>query len=229
MNIDNTRRLLGKLDFAGLFIEELGWSQPTLRRPLVAEVQGTVFQQRMVAQLSGVAVFVIWPPPKGGAVPVMPDRALRDAVERDVAKQYRENLCIFVDREHEPTQSFWVWAKRGRDAEGRPKRWVREHSYFKKQPADLFITKLHALFFELADVAEGSNLTVVKVAQRLQAALDVERVTKQFFKDYQAEHAEFLSLIDGLDNERDRRWYASVLLNRLMFVWFLQKDRKSVV
>jgi hypothetical protein len=29
--------------------------------------------------------------------------------------------------------------------------------------------------------------------------------------------------IEGIDNERDKRWYASVLLNRLMFVWFLQK------
>ena len=225
MNIDNTRRLLGSLDFGKLFIEELGWSQPTLRRPLVSEVQGAVFHQRMVAQLAGAAVFVIWQQPPAGTTPAVPDRTLRDAVERSVAKEFRENLCIFIDREHEPTQSFWVWAKRGRDADGKPKRWVREHSYFRNQPADLFITKLHGLFFELADVAEGSNLTVVKVAQRLQSALDVERVTKQFFKDYQAAHAEFLSLITGFDDERDRRWYASVLLNRLMFVWFLQKKR----
>jgi hypothetical protein len=32
-----------------------------------------------------------------------------------------------------------------------------------------------------------------------------------------------LEHIQGIDNERDKRWYASVLLNRLMFVWFLQK------
>ena len=223
MNIDNTRRLLGKLDFAGLFIEELGWSQPTLRRPLVTEVQGTVFQQRMVAQLSGAAVFVVWQSLDAGVAASVPNRFLRDAVERDIAKQYRENLCIFIDREHAPTQSFWVWAKRGRDEDGKPKRWLREHSYFQGQPADLFISKLQALFFDLAEVAEGANLTVVKVAQRMQEALDVERVTKQFYRDYQAQHTEFLQHIQGLDNERDRRWYASVLLNRLMFAWFLQK------
>jgi hypothetical protein len=221
MNIESTQRLLSELKLPELFIDELGWSQPTLRRPLVAEVQGAVFHQRMVAQLAGVAVFMIWPDAKQSAV--VPPRALRDAIERDLAKQFRENLCIFVDREHKPTQSFWVWAKRGRDAEGKPKRWLREHSYFLNQPTDLFVGKLQGLFFELADVAEGSNLTVVKVAQRLQSALDVERVTKQFFREYQAAHVEFLSLIDGLADERQRRWYASVLLNRLMFVWFLQK------
>jgi hypothetical protein len=221
MNIENTQRLLSELNFPELFIGELGWSQPTLRRPLVAEVQGAMFHERMVAQLAGVAVFVIWPDAKQNAA--VPPHALRDAVERDLAKQFRENLCIFVDREHKPTQSFWVWAKRGRDAEGKPKRWLREHSYFRGQPTDLFVGKLQGLFFELADVAEGSNLTVVKVAQRLQLALDVERVTKQFFREYQAAHVEFLSLIDGLADERQRRWYASVLLNRLMFVWFLQK------
>ena len=29
--------------------------------------------------------------------------------------------------------------------------------------------------------------------------------------------------IEGIADDHDRRWYASVILNRLMFVWFLQK------
>lgn len=33
----------------------------------------------------------------------------------------------------------------------------------------------------------------------------------------------FLELIQGIDDERQRRWYASVLLNRLMFIYFLQR------
>ena len=34
---------------------------------------------------------------------------------------------------------------------------------------------------------------------------------------------EFIELIEGIENDKDRRWYASVLLNRLMFVYFLQR------
>jgi hypothetical protein len=51
------------------------------------------------------------------------------------------------------------------------------------------------------------------------------KTTTKFFNAYQQQHLELLQHIDGIDNERDKRWYASVLLNRLMFVWFLQKKR----
>ena len=57
----------------------------------------------------------------------------------------------------------------------------------------------------------------------MQSALDIERVTKKFFRDFQDQHVAFLELIRGIADERQRRWYASVLLNRLMFIYFLQK------
>ena len=221
MKIQQTSERLQAFELSELFIEELGWAQPSLRKPLSIEVKGEVFSLRMLAQLAGAAVFSVIRDGKPGIA----ERDVRDAIERELAKQFRENLCIFLDREKEPTQSFWVWAKRGRDEDNKPKRWYREHSYFAGQPVDLFMPKLRAMFFELAEVVDGANLTVVKVAQRMQEALDVEKVTKKFFKDYQAEHIAFLQHIDGLADERERRWYASVLLNRLMFVWFLQKKR----
>ena len=31
------------------------------------------------------------------------------------------------------------------------------------------------------------------------------------------------NIIQGINDDHDRRWYASVLLNRLMFIWFLQR------
>lgn len=219
MNVDNARRLLGEFKFGLLFTEELGWSQPTAeRRASVAEASsGLVYSRRMIAQLAGVAVFEVWT--DAG----LPDRKARDAIERDIARSYRENLCICLDKASEATQSFWVWANRGRDEEGRARRVLREHPYFRGQPADLFISKLQALFFELAEVAEGANLTVIAVANKLKAALDVERVVKRFYTDYRDQHLEFLALIEGVDNDRDRRWYASIVLNRLMFVWFLQR------
>jgi type I restriction-modification system DNA methylase subunit len=34
---------------------------------------------------------------------------------------------------------------------------------------------------------------------------------------------EFTDLIQGIDDDHDRRWYASVVLNRLMFIYFLQR------
>ncbi len=62
-----------------------------------------------------------------------------------------------------------------------------------------------------------------KLSEKLKKALDVDTVTKKFYQDFQTQHLDFLELIKGIDEERDRRWYASILLNRLMFIWFLQK------
>ena len=63
------------------------------------------------------------------------------------------------------------------------------------------------------------------MARRLKNALDVERVTKRFYGEFQDQHLAFLELIEGIDDDRERHWYASVLLNRLMFIYFLQKKR----
>ena len=217
LDLRRTEALLKDFDFHTLFIEQLGWGQPASKRTSSGEVQGNAYHQRMIAQLAGVSVFEIW------TAAGLPDRKLRDVIERDIAKLYRENLCIFLDKEKDASQSFWVWANRERGEDGKPRRIPREHSYFRGQPADLFLTKLQALVFELSDFSEKGNLTVVEVARRMKEALDVERVTKKFYTSYEAQHSQFLELIEGIPNERDRRWYASILLNRLMFVWFLQK------
>ncbi len=66
-------------------------------------------------------------------------------------------------------------------------------------------------------------MSLAEVKKRLKEALDVERVTKRFFDEFQALHLVFLELIEGIDDESDRRWYASILLNRLMFIYFLQR------
>ena len=57
----------------------------------------------------------------------------------------------------------------------------------------------------------------------MKTALDVERVTKRFYENFKSQHERFLEHIHGIDDGRDRRWYASFLLNRLMFIYFLQR------
>jgi hypothetical protein len=217
MNLENTRILLGEFRFRELFVEELGWNQPTNTRSEARDTKGVAYTRKMLSQLSGVAVFQI----TGGNG--LFDRKSRELIERDIARDFRENLCVFLDRDDRPTQSFWVWANRDRDDAGRQKRVYREHSYFRGQPADLFIGKLQALVVELSELDDDGNLPVTEVARRMKDALDVERVTKKFYRDYETQHGQFIELIEGIPNDRDRHWYASIVLNRLMFVWFLQK------
>jgi hypothetical protein len=141
-----------------------------------------------------------------------------------VAHSHTENLLIFTNQQTNASQSQWYWVKRDKHPEtGKPRFTSRRHDYFKGQPVDLFASKLQAMVVELSELDTAGRLPVLEAARRIQAALDVDKTTKKFFTAYQQQHLELLSHIEGIGNERDKRWYASVLLNRLMFVWFLQK------
>jgi len=211
LNIERTRDCLRQFSFERLFIEELGWSRSLRKAPLEIDVKESRFACRHIAELSGAVVLEIKAP--DGSIP---DAKTRASVHKEVAKLHHENLLIFVDRER--TQSLWYWVKR-QDGKQVP----RDHLYFKGQPGDLFLGKLNQMVFDLADFDAEGKVSIVDVARRLQSALDVERVTKKFFRDFQDQHVAFLELIRGISDERQKRWYASVLLNRLMFIYFLQK------
>jgi hypothetical protein len=44
-----------------------------------------------------------------------------------------------------------------------------------------------------------------------------------FYEEFQKQHAVFLKFITGIPNQGDHEWYASVMLNRLMFLYFIQR------
>ena len=211
LNISRTRDLLQQFDFKTLFIEELGWSQPTNRQPVAWDFDGTRLERRQIAQLSGVVVFEV-----SSSDDHIPNAKTRAAIHQDISRLHHENLLIFLGQKR--TQSLWYYAKR----EG-AKSYPRDHYYFKGQPGDLFFSKLSAMVVDISELDEQGNLPVFEVANHLRKALDVERITQKFYNEFEQEHLAFLELIEGIDDERDRRWYASIVLNRLMFVYFLQR------
>src|SRR6266702_5595878 len=213
LDIKSTRDHLQTLDYKTLFVDDLGWSRPSLLKPLPIVVHNTMYILGEIAELAGVAVFEVRTSAANGKIP---ESITRKAIHKEISHSYLENLLIFFDADN--TQSLWYWVKRDGT-----KQYPREHLYVKGQPGDLSLGKLEAMVFDIGDFAETGKISVLEVASRLKEALDVERVTKRFYEDYKAEHLRFLDYIDGIDDERDRRWYASVLLNRLMFIYFLQR------
>lgn len=204
---------LKEFNFENLFIE-LGWSASADRQPRELIVGEIPYRRRQIAQLSGVSVFEITAP--NGEIP---DKAIRKRIHHEVSRLFHENLLIFLDENR--SQSIWLWVKREKG-----KQELREHDYFKNQPVDLMLSKIMRMNFELEEFDdEGNPPPIVVVARKLRDSLDIERVTKKFFVEFQNEHARFLEFIEGIENERDRHWYASVILNRLMFIYFLQEKR----
>ncbi|TAE15673.1 MAG: ATP-binding protein [Oscillatoriales cyanobacterium] len=206
--LTESRQLLQDFEFNKLFVQQLGWDNPSSRKTIPAEVDGETYSRTAIAQLLGVVIYEITT-----ASGNIPNAAKRLTIYREIVQISRENILIFIDANR--TKSLWYWVK----CEG-TKLYPRDRVYVKREPCDLMLSKVTALKVELAEL---ETLSVIDVAQRLQAGLDVERVTKKFFEEFKQQHVEFLSVISGIDKETDRRWYTSVLLNRLMFVYFLQR------
>lgn len=211
LNIERTRKALQSFDFKTLFIEELGWSNPVSNKTINETIKEIAINRKPIAELSGAVVFEITTP--NGEVP---EPKQRMAIAKEIQKQHFEHVLIFIDKDRK--QSIWHWLK------NQDKKVVsREHFFFRHQPGDGFIAKIASLVVDISEFDREGNIAIAEVASRIKTALDIERVVKKFFRDYQNEYIVFLDLIEGIDNEADRRWYASVILNRLMFIYFLQK------
>ncbi|MBF2014732.1 MAG: ATP-binding protein [Rivularia sp. T60_A2020_040] len=217
LNFQRTRDLLRKFQFEDLFIEQLGWSQPSGIKSIQLKIEENTYEYQRIAEASGVSVFEVT-----ATNGIIPQAKIRTAIHQEITKLKAENLLIFIDESR--TRSLWYWVKRDGN-----KHFIRDNLYFKGQSGDLFLSKLASLVIDITEYEDdephptGDSLSVVKIAQRLQQAFDVERVTKQFYQDFQEQHKRFLSYVKGINHESDRRWYTSVILNRLMFVYFLQR------
>ena len=211
INFDATRSYLQKFDFARLFIEILGWGTPKGIKAIELTVEGVGFKIMPISQLAGVVVFEA-----SAENGLLPNAKVRAIVHKEISKLHHENLIIFLDGAR--TQSLWYWVKR-EDRRTIP----RDHLYVKGQPGDLFLGKLNSMVVDISALDENGDINVLEVAGRLQKALDIKKVTKQFYTEFAVQRLEFIELIQGIDDDHDRRWYASVLLNRLMFIYFLQR------
>lgn len=211
LDIPRTRTLLQDFKFHQLFIEELGWSQPLSKKTVAISADQTEYQCKQIAQLSGVVVFEV--ELEDDDIPTVKIRA---EIYKQTSKLHQENLLVFVSKSR--TKSLWYWQKREDK-----KRYPRDHYYLKGQPGDLFLAKLSAMVVDISEFNEKGEVSVIEIAKRLKNALDVEATTKKFFKEYDDLRIQFVELIEGVKDERKRKWYASVLLNRLMFIYFLQK------
>jgi len=208
LNINRVRELLKEFDFVALFREELGWD--THSAHVEIQLDGQPQKLQAVAQKRGM-VALRCPTPAGGH---LPEYSVRRKIEQQVAKAAHEHLIIFTDAGQ--TTQIWQWVKR---EPGKPAA-CREHTFHKSQNGDALIQKLEVIAFTLA---EEETLVLGDVTRRARAGFDVERVTKRFYEIFQKEHTAFLKFITGITESTDHEWYASVMLNRLMFVYFIQR------
>ncbi len=206
------REHLSNFDFESLFIQELGWDYHPSEQPLSVTVKDEAYELEPVAEKRGMSVYLCSPDSDGE----VPRYDLRKRIERQVAKSAYEHIIIYVDEERSVQVWQWVLQEPGRPAA------YREQKYDHSQGGFALAQRIEGLAFSLE---EEERLNIVDVSGRVRAAFNVEPLTRRFYKVFQNEHNAFLDFIEGIDGLGDREWYASIMLNRLMFVYFIQKKR----
>ncbi len=201
------RKALQAFAIKQLLIEVLGWDHA--RGTVSIDVENQTYRLQAVAQKKGLIVYECT-----SGQGQIPPSAVRARIDRELTKTTYEHLIVFVDASHHA--QLWQWVRR---EPGRPLA-RREHRYNVAQRGDALIQKLQSLAFSLE---EEESLAIPDAAARTRMAFDVERVTRRFFDVFQEEHRRFLGFIQGITDGEPKSWYCSVMLNRLMFVYFLQK------
>jgi len=203
IDIPTVRRLLKECDFRTLFREHLGWDNFTAK--LDIPIDGNTHSLAAIAEKRGFQVYVS---------PTIPDRPTRLKLDRQITKSAREHLVIYIAPDRK--EQIWEWVRR---EQGKPAA-SRDYRFYVSQSGDELIQKLEGIAVELN---EEERLTLPDVAGRVRAALDVDKITKKFYERFKAEHTAFMKFIKGIRHDADLQWYTSLMLNRLMFVYFIQK------
>ena len=210
LNLRETRQYLKESDFENLFTQDLGWDYHTQTLPII--IDETEYELTAIAEKCGMIVFEC---PATRADGYLPDYATRRKIQKQVAKSAHEHFIIYTDTDK--TTQVWQWVKR---QQGKPDA-CREHRYNRdEQSGDSLIQKLRAIAFSFE---EEEQLTLIDVTGRVGTAFYAERVTKKFYDHFKREHTAFLKFLNGIPDEEMQRWYVSVMLNRLMFIYFIQK------
>ena len=210
VEIESLRPHLQAFDFRSLLVEGLGWNHYQAA-PVSIHVDTHDYALTAVAEKAGFVVYSCGPD-ADGSVPLYP---IRRKIERQVAKLAFEHLIIFVDAAR--TQQVWQWVKR---QAGKPAA-CREHQFHTGQTGQPLLQRLDGFILTLEDEARGIGIT--DVVSLVGKAFDVEKVTKRFYGRFRTELTAFENFIDGIAAQGDREWYASLMLNRMMFVYFVQK------
>jgi hypothetical protein len=209
LSVSRIQHYLKSFKLEKMFIEELGWDRHFGK--LLIEVDGISYTLSAVAEKRGVQIFTCSQDANGK----IPDYAARRKIEKQVTKSAYEHLIIFID--DAKTMQIWQWVSRQPGLRAA----YREHTYLPAHHSgESLIQKLTSITFILS---EEEGLDITGVAFKLRDAFDRDKITKKFYDYFKKQHTIFLKFIQGITQQGAREWYASLMLNRLMFIYFIQR------
>lgn len=204
MLTSSLEKYLSKADLTNLLVSELGWDNPPDHRKLAVKLSETeIFEIYPIAYKRGIYIY---------ACNSIPDRYSMEEIDYEISKRSLERLLVYVGDD----QQIWRWPE-PRKSGG--VHYVNHYFHKNGNNSDL-LQRLSGIRFELN---EESSLSLLSVRERVRNSFNAEEVTNSFYQEFQENHKALVDSIKGIDVEDFVSWYASLILNRLMFIYFLQK------
>ena len=149
----------------------------------------------------------------------LPSNTTCKKLDIKLRKAANDYICIFIIPGTEHHQ--WIAPVKTNE-----KRDIVIIEYAEAERAQFLYEKISGLSFNIDEAT-----TIVDVKERIQGtfAINSEKITKDFYTGFNKEHKVFADFITGIDDQvetkenKNKQWYTSVMLNRLMFCYFIQK------
>lgn len=198
--------LIDRGAFRELFVTEMGWNNPDNSQPLYITIDEQDFDFMPVADKQGFHVYSC-------EMDILPTAAECKKIDNKLRNYGYDYICIFV----QTGTAHHLWLTPVKTNE---KRELVKTEYIGGAKADFLFSKIDDLTFDLTE-----RVLITDVKNRVHGSfhLNSEKVTKDFYAQFRKEHTAFKKHITGIDDDKNKDWYASVMLNRLMFCYFIQK------
>ena len=209
---DVIKSLIAAGQIRDIFIRHLGWDSPRVDDiSLVVKWDDSeyIVAVKIIAHKRSFAVCEA----VFNDTPI-PPKYVREKLQRELLKHHHEHLLVLRDSDN--TQIWKVLIKHT----DKPMQMV-EVLHRHQQSPDFLLSKLDGLIFSLAE--EGA-LNITDVVDRVDEtfARNAVSVTKKFYEQFRKNLREFQEFIDGLSSQVNKEQYAALMLNRLMFIYFIQ-------
>ena len=215
MNRQFFNQCIADNNFRDLFLE-LNWNRPKAK-DLYEDIDEQEYNFRYIAEMRGFMVFTC-------EMLSIPGTAMCKRIDNKLRPHSQEYILIITEKGTKHHK--WIIPVRNTD-----KRDIVTIEYNDAAKADFLYGKLGSL-----NIADNETVTIQDIKEKIQAsfAVNSEKITKDFFREFKQEHDRFFNFITGIDDDiqedakgkkknRKKDWYTSVMLNRLMFCYFVQK------
>lgn len=212
------RDLLLAFDFKRVF-QSSGWDTPT-RRPFMLNIRDREVSCVPIGEKGGWTVLEITVAGDGSDITEPGERTWRQMVDVAIADQMREHVIVFINSNR--SEAVFLFSKTFH-IDKRTKTLWRERRLNAGTPIAPLVALLRGMEIPFEMLDDEGEVSVTAMNDRMaQIGLYAERASKRFFDQLAKKRKGFELFLAWVDAEKDRSWYITALLNRLMFIYFIQ-------